>query len=67
MGRYTPRKKEDKPHIPSRTRFNISAATDNAGEMSVSGGADVAAVPLDLPLGESDLVGSVMYRRSGEF
>ena len=27
----------------------------------------MAAVPLELPLGESDLVGSVMYRRSGEF
>ena len=35
--------------------------------MSGSGGAGVAAVPMDLPLGESDLVGSVMYRRSGEF
>ena len=44
-----------------------SAAADATGEMSVSGGAGVAAVPLELPLGESDLVGSVMYRRSGEF
>ena len=44
-----------------------SAATDKAGEMSGSGGAGVAATPLELPLGESDLVGSVMYRRSGEF
>ena len=41
-----------------------SAPTDKAGTLSASG---VAAVPLDLPLGESDLVGSVMYRRSGEF
>ena len=32
-----------------------------------SSGEGVAAVPMDLPLGESDLVGSVMYRRSGEF
>ena len=30
-------------------------------------GEGVAAVPMDLPLRESDLVGSVMYRRSGEF
>ena len=45
--------------------LSSSAATDEAGEMSDSGGAGVAAVPLDLPLGESDLVGSVMYRRSG--
>ena len=44
-----------------------SATTDEAREMSGSGGAGVAAVPLDLPLGESDLVGSVMYRRAGEF
>ena len=44
-----------------------STATDATGEMSGSGGAGVAAVPLELPLGESDLVGSVMYRRSGEF
>ena len=29
--------------------------------------AGLAAVPMDLPLGESELVGSVMYRRSGEF
>ena len=36
------------------------AASDTSGE-------GVAAVPMDIPLGESDLVGSVMYRRSGEF
>ena len=44
-----------------------SAPTDKAGTLSGSGRADVAAVPLELPLSESDLVGSVMYRRSGEF
>ena len=44
-----------------------SAPTDKAGTLSASGGADVAAVPLELPLSESDLVGSVMYRRAGEF
>ena len=38
-----------------------------AEAVSDSGGEGVAAVPLVLPLGESDLVGSVMYRRSGEF
>ena len=38
-----------------------------AEAVSVSGGAGVAAVPMELPLGESDLVGSVMYLRSGEF
>ena len=32
-----------------------------------SSGEGVAAMPMELPLGESDLVGSVMYRRSGEF
>ena len=41
---------------------------DTAAEaLSYSSGEGVAAVPLKLPLGESDLVGSVMYRRSGEF
>ena len=44
-----------------------SVVADESGDLSGSGGAGVAAVPLDLPLGESDLVGSVMYRRSGEF
>ena len=44
-----------------------SAATDTTGDKADLGGAGVAAVPLELPLGESDLVGSVMYRRSGEF
>ena len=38
--------------------------TDAKADLS---GAGVAAVPLELPLGKSDLVGSVMYRRSGEF
>ena len=38
-----------------------------AETVSDASGTDVAAVPMDLPLGESDLVGSVMYRRSGEF
>ena len=38
-----------------------------AEAVSYAGGEGVAAVPMDLPLGESDLVGSVMYRRSGEF
>ena len=32
-----------------------------------SSGEGVAAIPMELPLGESDLVGSVMYHRSGEF
>ena len=41
--------------------------TATAEAVSDSGGEGVAAVPMDLPLGESDLVGSVMYRRSGEF
>ena len=41
---------------------------DTAAEaLSYSSGEGVAAVPLKLPLGESDLVDSVMYRRSGEF
>ena len=44
-----------------------SVVADETRDVSVSGGAGVAAVPLELPLGESDLVGSVMYRRSGEF
>ena len=44
-----------------------SAAADTTGDKADLSGADVAAVPLELPLGESDLVGSVMYRRSGEF
>ena len=44
-----------------------SAATDTTGDKADLGGAGVAAAPLVLPLGESDLVGSVMYRRSGEF
>ena len=38
-----------------------------AEAVSYAGGEGVAAVPMDLPLEESDLVGSVMYRRSGEF
>ena len=38
-----------------------------AEAVSYAGGEGVAAVPMELPLGESDLVGSVMYRRSGEF
>ena len=38
-----------------------------AEAVTVAGGEGVAAVPMDLPLGESDLVDSVMYRRSGEF
>ena len=44
-----------------------SVVADESGDLSGSGGAGVAAVPLELPLGESDLVGSVMYRRAGEF
>ena len=44
-----------------------SAATDAARDVPDSGGAGMAAVPMELPLGESDLVGSVMYLRSGEF
>ena len=44
-----------------------SAAADTTGAKADLSGANVAAVPLNLPLGESDLVGSVMYRRSGEF
>ena len=44
-----------------------SAATDTAKDLPDAGGAGVSAVPMELPLGESDLVGSVMYRRSGEF
>ena len=55
---------------------SASAQTDDTGSpadavaaeaVSDTGGAGVAAVPMDLPLSESDLVGSVMYRRSGEF
>ena len=38
-----------------------------AEAVSDTGGAGVAALPMELPLSESDLVGSVMYRRSGEF
>ena len=53
--------------VAQTTDPSSSTATDATGEMSVSGGAGVAAVPTDLPLGESDLIGSVMYRRSGEF
>ena len=51
----------------------VAQSTDPGGSVvadearDVSGGAGVAAVPLELPLGESDLVGSVMYRRYGEF
>ena len=44
-----------------------SAATDTTGTKADLSGEGVAAVPLELPLSESDLVGSVMYRRSGEF
>ena len=44
-----------------------SVVTVTAEAVSDSSGEGVAAVPMDLPLGESDLVGSVMYRRSGEF
>ena len=44
-----------------------SAADDTTGAKADLSGAGVAAMPMDLPLGESDLVGSVMYRRSGEF
>ena len=43
------------------------AAAGTTGDVPDTNGAAVAAVPLELPLGESDLVGSVMYRRSGEF
>ena len=46
---------------------NSSADAVAAEDASDSGGEGVAAVPFELPLGESDLVGSVMYRRSGEF
>ena len=48
---------------------DTSSSVDAVAAEAVSdaSGTDVAAVPLDLPLGESDLVGSVMYRRSGEF
>ena len=38
-----------------------------AEAVSYAGGEGAAAVPMELPLGESDLVGSVLYRRSGEF
>ena len=38
-----------------------------AEAVSYAGGEGTAAVPMELPLGESDLVGSVLYRRSGEF
>lgn len=41
--------------------------TATAEAVSDSSGEGVAAVPIELPLGKSDLVGSVMYRRSGEF
>ena len=44
-----------------------SVVTATAEAVSDSSGEGVAAVPMELPLGESDLVGSVMYRRSGEF
>ena len=44
-----------------------SVVTATAEAVSDSNGEGVSAVPMDLPLGESDLVGSVMYRRSGEF
>ena len=46
-----------------------SSSVDAVGAEAVpgAGGEGVAAVPMDLPLGESDLVGSVMYRRTGEF
>ena len=43
------------------------AAADTTGAKADLSGAGVAAMPMELPLGESDLVGSVMYRRSGEF
>ena len=48
---------------------DTSSPVDAVGAESVSdsGGEGVAAMPMELPLGESDLVGSVMYRRSGEF
>ena len=46
---------------------NSSVVTATAEAVSDFSGEGVAAVPMDLPLGESDLVGSVMYRRSGEF
>ena len=48
---------------------DTSSPVDAVGAevVSDSNGEGVAAVPMDLPLGESDLVGSVMYRRSGEF
>ena len=48
---------------------DTSSPVDAVGAEAVSdsGGEGMAAVPLVLPLGESDLVGSVMYRRSGEF
>ena len=38
-----------------------------AEAVSNTSGEGVAAIPMELPLEESDLVGSVMYRRSGEF
>ena len=38
-----------------------------AEAVSDTSGEGVAALPMELPLGESVLVGSVMYRRSGEF
>lgn len=38
-----------------------------AEAVSDSSSSGVAAVPMGLPLGESDLVGSVLYRRTGEF
>ena len=46
-----------------------SSRVGDVGAEAVPGtrGEGVAAVPMELPLGESDLVGSVLYRRSGEF
>ena len=48
---------------------DTSSSVDAVAAEAVSdaSGTDVAAVPTELPLGESDLVGSVMYRRSGKF
>ena len=48
---------------------DTSSPVDAVGTetLSDSSGEGVAAMPMDLPLGESDLVGSVMYRRAGEF
>ena len=52
----------------AQTDDTSSSADALAAEaVSDSSSSGVAAVPMGLPLGESDLVGSVLYRRTGEF